>query len=76
MAHEAIAEFAESLMFSPNFDVICDLLLTNARQGEIYLFYTIVKQTTADKALSFQSKSFNIARKPALPTLANTKKAI
>ena len=50
MAHEAIAEFAESLMFSPHFDVICDLLLTNARQGGIYLFYTIVKQATADKA--------------------------
>ena len=48
-------------MFLPHFDVLCDLLLTNARQHGIYLFYTIKNI----QLQLFISKSFSISWKPA-----------
>ena len=62
-------------MFLSHFDVFCDLLLINAQKHGIHLFYVITKQTTTDKAFFYFKISQHYAKR-ALPTLANTKKAI
>ena len=48
LAHEA--QPSVSLMFLPHFDVLCDPLLTDARQHGFYLFYIV----TGKKAFLFQ----------------------
>ena len=51
---------------------------TDARQHGIYLFYTIKKQTTTEKAFLFQNLSTWLESRPlprTPPTLTNTKKS-
>ena len=71
LTHSAIVSCATFLNL-PHFDVICDLLLTDARQHGIYLFYTKKKHSTS--AFSFQILSQLPESRP-FPTLANTKKS-
>ena len=65
-----------SLMFLPHFDLgSCDLLLLDARQRGIYLFYIIKKQTTTDKVFQFQNLWTCLASRPLQPffTLSDKK---
>ena len=61
-----------SLMFLPQFDVFCDLLL-NRCTATWNLFVLYNKEITEE---IFILKSCNITQKPAFPTLAKTKKSI